>query len=350
MPKPHVAYVIDPRFPGGTSSAVAAEIEVVCKFARVSVYGLETAMFSNRDVSPVLASVLERLGLALIWDAKTISADVVLFHNPSCLKFQDKIDVKIITSHLIVIAHENFLRPQGAEAFDVANCMSQIELCSVAVKRTLAPISDWNRTTIEDWLTLKGKLNQWSILETDWFNICSFDVQEPNTRISDRRGRLSRPGYEKFPQNEVMETCFPLHAECNVILGADALMANASSPAHWTLFPFRSMPVARFFEMIDFMIYFTAPTFRESFGRVMAEAIAAGKIVISDPETARIFKGSVIPAQPDDVEEIVQGYLKDPSKYGADVKSAQAILDEFSPHAFTQNLGPIIIDPLKAVA
>jgi hypothetical protein len=350
MPKPHVAYVIEPRFPGGTSSAVAAEIEVVSKFARVTVHGLSTSMFSGRDVSPNLHATLDRLGLEVLWDCPTISGDVVLFHNPSCLKFQDKIATKIITSHLIVIAHENFLRPAGAEAFDVAHCMAQISACSVALRKSLAPISDWNRETISQWHAKGGRLDNWSILDVDWFNICAFDILDPQPQISDRRGRLSRPGYEKFPTNDVMETCFPATAECNVILGANPLMADPMVPAHWTLYPFRGLPVDRFFEMIDFMIYFTAPTFRESFGRVMAEGIAAGKIVISDPDTARIFKGAVIAAQPDQVDGIIQSYLKSPAKYAKDVRSAQAVLSQFSPDAFARQLGPILTAPEKAIA
>jgi hypothetical protein len=350
MSKPHIAYVIDPRFPGGTSSAVAAEIEVVAQFARVTVHGLATSMFKGRDVSPNLHSALDRLGLEVVWDATTISADVVLFHNPSCLKFQEKIHARIITQHLIVVAHENFLRPSGAEAFDVALCMGQISDCSVALKLSLAPISDWNRETINRWLDTTGRLDNWTILDVDWFNICAFENLEPETTISDRRGRLSRSGYEKFPQNNVMEICFPAHAESNVILGADALMADPLVPMHWKLHPFRGLPVARFFEMIDFMIYFTAPTFRESFGRVMAEGIAAGKIVISDPDTARIFKGAVIAAKPEDVDGIIQSYLDDPQKYAADVLAAQEVLAQFSPQAFKQQIGPILTPKMRAVA
>lgn len=349
MSKPHIAYVIDPRFPGGTSSAVAAEIEVVAEIAQVTVHGLSTAMFKGGDVSPNLLAVLDRLGIEIIWNAQTISGDVVLFHNPSCLKFQEKIKARIVTPHLIVIAHENFLRPSGAEAFDVAQCMDQIAECSVALKRSLAPISDWNRETINNWLETIGRLDGWAILDVDWFNICSFENKEPKTSISDRRGRLSRSGYEKFPQNDVMETCFPDHAETNVILGADVLMADPLVPMHWQLHPFRGLPVARFFEMIDFMIYFTAPTFRESFGRVMAEGIAAGKIVISDPDTARIFKGAVIAARPNDVDGIIQSYLNDPKRYATTVRAAQKTLAQFSPQAFRQQVGPILIPAARAV-
>ena len=41
--------------------------------------------------------------------------------------------------------------------------------------------------------------------------------------------------------------------------------------------------------MIDFFVYFTAPTWQESFGRVVAEAIAAGKVVLTNPDIGATF-------------------------------------------------------------
>ncbi len=69
--------------------------------------------------------------------------------------------------------------------------------------------------------------------------------------------------------------------------------------------PFRGIDVDEFFEAIDFVIYFTSPTWRESFGRVLAEAIAAGKIVISDEQTASSFGGAVISATPKEVDNVI---------------------------------------------
>lgn len=342
MVKPRIAYVLDPRFPGGTSSAVAAELAVVSRIGAVTVHAFSSAMFRGQDAAPQLQDLLLRLDITMIWDSPEIAADIVIFHNPSCLRFQDRFEAKIIARHFIVVAHENFLRPGGAEAFDVAKCMRQLEASSFAIKRTLAPISAWNRSTIADWIASKGKLDAWRILDVDWFNICAFPNEMPVSTPSDRRGRLSRPGLEKFPQRDVMDMCFPPHADANVILGADAFIADDSSPAHWTLIPFRGLQVSRFFDMIDFMVYYTAPTFRESFGRVMAEAVAAGKIVISDPETSRIFGGAVRGAAPEEVEQIIQDYIKSPDLYQADVRTAQEKLERFSPRSFEKQIGAIL--------
>ena len=127
MNKPSISYILDPRFPGGTSSAVAAELELVKTFASVKIYAVSTEMFSGQEAAPQLRDVLLRLNLDLIWGAGEIADDIVIFHNPSCLKYQNSLDIRIIAKHLIVVSHENFLRPGEAEAFDVGKCLGQID-------------------------------------------------------------------------------------------------------------------------------------------------------------------------------------------------------------------------------
>jgi hypothetical protein len=99
--------------------------------------------------------------------------------------------------------------------------------------------------------------------------------------------------------------------------------------------PFRGISVGAFFAAIDVYVYFTAATWRESFGRVIAEAIAAGKLVITDPETARSFGEGVIGAKPCEVDRIVAHHLASPSRYLAQVRLAQAGLDRFSAARFS---------------
>ncbi|MGC3937223.1 hypothetical protein ACOTTU_05410 [Roseobacter sp. EG26] len=341
--RPKIAYVLDPRFPGGTSSAVAAELECVSQTARVEVHAISTAMFPGQPVAPQLASVLRRLNIPLIWDAGEISGDAVILHNPSCLKFQETLDTTIIAKRLVVVAHENFLRPGGAEAFDVARCLDLIARCSVTLERSIAPISPWNRKTVEQWLLANPSYDVWSVLDWDWFNICAFDRHPPTAFPTDRRGRHSRAGFEKFPQRDVMDLCFPQTAKQNTILGADNFLGEPNTPTHWTLYPFGGVSLAHFFEQIDFFVYFTAATWRESFGRVLAEAVAAGKIAISDVDTAASFDGAVIGASPADVTAIVKGYLIDPDRYQDDVLAGQKKLEQFSSQAFRRSFDAFLM-------
>lgn len=331
--RPRVALVLDPRFPGGTSSAVAEEIAAIRPLVRPGIHAVSSRMFPGQDLSPALAAACDAAGLEPVWDAPLIAADTVILHNPAFLKLDETLGRRIVARELIVVTHENFLRPGGAEGFDVAGCLDRIDRGTLAVMKTLAPVSPHNRATVAEWVARNGLRHGWAVAAEDWFNICEFALLPPTDSPRDRRGRHSRPGFEKFPPRPVLDLCFPPHAEASVILGAEVLMAG-DPPPHWQMYPFRGLELARYFEMIDFMVYFTAPTWQESFGRVLAEGIAAGKVVISDPATASGFGGGVIAARPEAVDGIIAGLVADPARYGAHVRAAQAALARFSADAF----------------
>ena len=100
---------------------------------------------------------------------------------------------------------------------------------------------------------------------------------------------------------------------------------DGPSRPHWRMLPYRSMPVSEFMTHLDFMVYFTSSQWRESFGRVLAEGVAAGKVVISDPATAATFHGAVIGARPAEVNAIIAGFIKTPARYRDHVLQAQAL-------------------------
>jgi hypothetical protein len=343
--KPTLAYVIEPRFSGGTSAAVAAELRVAAGLARVAVHAISTRMFKGNDPAPVLADALDDLGLGLTWDSPVIGADLVVLHNPSFLRFQNRLDSRIVCRDLVVVTHENFLRPGDARAFDVLACLEHIRRASLSARKWLAPVSAANRVTVQRWLDGQDGTRGWQMLAEDWFNICDFAAAPSPNRPpppADRRGRLSRPGPEKFPALADLDLCFPPHAAANVILGADRLIAAGIERRHWAMHPFGSLPVADFFGMIDFMVYFTAPTWRESFGRVLAEAMGAGKVVLTDAATAAPFGDGVLACTPAEVDQVISHYLARPDVYAAQVRRGQARLAAFSGAAFAEQLATLL--------
>lgn len=332
-----LALVVDPRFSGGTSAAVAAEIRALADVADLSVAAIETTMFKGRRVRPVIEAALEDKGVPLVWNPPVLRADTIVFHNPSCLRFDATPPPRMSCAQAFVVTHENFLRPNGSEGFDVSRCLDLIERALVCGTRRLAPVSPHNRRTVEAWLAREPR--GWRLTEEDWFNVVDLALTPPNPRPQDRRGRHSRPGFEKFPHFETMLAHFPRHAERCVILGGETLlMGPEPPPAHWDLRRFGETDVARFLEEIDVFVYFTNPNWRESFGRAIAEAIAAGKLVITDPGTAESFGAAVAASDGSDVDAIVAAFLADPSGYVAFVQAAQASLERFAPGAFVHRV------------
>lgn len=334
---PRIALLLDPRFPGGTSSAVAQEIRTMHRRARLTVHALDTRMFRGRSVNPNLEQALDEAGLELDWDSAVIRAPVVVLHNLACLKFDTRCSVRILCDTLIVVTHENFIRPDGNEGFDVAQCLRLVDQAAICRARRLCPVSSYNRQNVADWLVRSG--SDWTLAPFDWFNICDFEMIPPVPSPADRRGRHSRPGFEKFPPLADMKRHFPASATCR-ILGGDSLLLGADAiPSHWEILPFQSLPVDEFLQTIDFFVYYTHPLWRESFGRVLAEAICAGKLVITDHDTAAVFEGAVHPSDGTDLEDIIGSYIADPPAYRRFIEQGQEIVRQrFSPDNFTASV------------
>lgn len=334
--RPQLTLVIDPRFSGGTSSAVAHEIRALAGHADVTVHAVSSKMFKGKDANPRLQQAFDDLGIEPVWDAKVITGDTVVIHNPSFLKFNAAFTPRISCERLVCVTHENFLTPQGEEGFDINLCLGMIESASVCGSRHLSPVSASNRRGVQAWLS--GSQRAWGVTPFDWFNICDFTLVDPVNEPSDRRGRMSRPGWEKFPDTALMAAHFPF-GSVNRILGGDSYLTDPSRlPLHWDVMPFGAEDVSAFLASIDFFVYFTNERWRESFGRVIAEAIAAGKVVITDPATGENFGGSVITSDGTDVNAIIHSFISDPAKYAAFVRRAQQGLSRFGQEEFLKTV------------
>jgi hypothetical protein len=342
-----LALVLDPRFPGGTSTSVAADIAILSRHMRLSVVGIETAMFRGRRVHPAIEAALDDLGMAISWNPPVVHADTIVFHNPSCLRFDTTLAVRLSCAQALVVTHENFLGPNGSEGHDVAACLDLLDAALVCGARRLAPVSPHNRRTVQTWLAREG--SGWPLADADWPMVFDPELTPPTRAPRDRRGRHSRSGLEKFPPIETMLAHFPAHAERCAILGGDGYLRDPSTaPAHWELLRFGEADVADFLAGIDFFVYFTHPLWRESFGRVIVEAIAAGKVVITDPGTAEAFGEAVVASEGSDVDRIIEGFIADPRRYVSFVHRAQRRLSEFRPATFAERVKSLVASGMAA--
>ena len=337
---PRVTLVVDPRFSGGTSTAVASEIRAIAPMTDLKLVALESSMFRGRIAHQSLEDACDETGTPLEWNPETIRSEIVVLHNPSFLKINQSLSTRIVCDRLFVITHENFRRPLGGWGFDVDHCLDLIDTQTLAQRKFLAPISPSNRVGVIEWV--QGLDSRWSVSANDWTNICAFEMLQPTEAPRDRRGRHSRPGFEKFPDLETMKTLFPVEAEAARILGSDSIRPEEAQP-HWDLIPFGGEQVSAFLSTIDFFVYFTNPAWRESFGRSIAEAIAAGKLVITDPATASNFGKGVVSAQPAEVNELIAYFISRPEVYRATVRAAQASLQDFSAEAFLERFRTTIM-------
>ncbi|MFO1142947.1 MAG: hypothetical protein U1E59_11220 [Amaricoccus sp.] len=345
-----MALLVDTRFPGGTAAAVASEIRALAPRVDLKVHDLESALFKRRSPNPAILAALEEVGQRLLPEPPVVHADVVVLHNPTCLRFDSRLRPRLSAPRTIVVTHENFLRPDGSEGFDAAHCLDLVSERTAGGETILAPVSDGNRATVAAWLVRRPG-SDWRLASDNWPNICDLPFLPPTAHPRDRRGRHSRPGVEKFPPLAAMRAQFPPHAERCAILGADSLLRERDSlPSHWDLQPFGAMRVGDFLAGIDFFVYFTHPLLRESYGRAIAEAVAAGKLVVTDPATAEAFGPGVVADDGRGVDGIVAAHISDPGRYAAAVLRAQADLARHRPEPVASRLLALIESEVSADA
>lgn len=303
-------------------------------------------MFAKSEPHLDLARTCASLGIEIELGSKVISDDIIIYHNPSFLKFEKTPLPRLMCDHAIIVNHDNLLTPQGLENYDVAQCLALLEQALLCRRKTMVAVSPYNLDTINRWMADNDV--DFDVSPVFWPNIIDLPLLAPTEAPKDRRGRHSRVGPEKFPPQREMEQLFPPHALYNGILGGNIFMGD-DAPMHWNVHGFRSIGVDQFLGMIDFFVYFTHPGLRESFGRVIAEAISAGKLVITDPVTARNFGAGVVGCTVDQVDAIIQKFVAEPETYVKQVRKAQTDLQAFSPARFLAN-AQSIMDNGKAAA
>ena len=215
-----------------------------------------------------------------------VRADAIVLHNPSCLSFDNGLEPRLSCVRPIVVTHENFLRPGGPEAFDVAHCLALVDgrapagaAAGADLARQSRRVAAWRAATGDGLAHRGGRLAQHRRPA----------LARANPAPRDRRGRHSRPGFDKFPTLPALRAQFP-PMRSPARSSAPTRSAGRGAPPRTGSSTLSGRAGARFLTGIDFFVYFTNPLWQESFGRVIAEAIAAGKVVITDPDTAEALR------------------------------------------------------------
>jgi hypothetical protein len=293
-------------------------------------------MFSGLDYNARLLERIDEFGLNVVEDFSTISSSLVVIHNPSLFRFESSLRFRIVADTVILVMHENPVNAVGQFQYDVAGVIGMIRKASFCNDFVLAPVSPINRGLMEQ--AIAG----YRIAARDWFNIIDVDCVEPKPPQADRRGRHSRPGPEKWPGEETMLKCFPSHSE-NHILGADWVRkAYPKLAAQANLYDFGAVPVELFLNKLDFFVYYHAPAWRESFGRVLAEAIAAGKVVICERYLAETFGEACVAIDVDEIDDTVNEFLDRPISYVDHVTAAQNYIGKFARSKFEDDWSGVL--------
>lgn len=134
-------------------------------------------------------------------------------------------------------------------------------------------------------------------------------------------GRHAGLGPVDWPADEAaMDQAYPRDGSVDVRLMGDGkvamtLLHEVTVPPSWVVFPDGEIDPAVFWRAADFLVKFDSRGRTRGNDREMLEAMAAGTVVITDQETARLYPGLVKIATPETVTQVMEQLRTGPEEY-----------------------------------
>ena len=341
-----VAFMTDFRFPGGTTSLTLKEIEAAAYSGlRVGFIHAESPLNGpSHPVSPKLFDMqlqgkVEQIGLQ-----DTATVNLLVIRHPSVTTFMDKTTTNLkVRKSTIIVNNPPVLKGGTGMVFDLPMSISNIDRL-FNHRTTVTAESGVTRNLCETLVPIDR------LSTATWPGLVSLgELVEPDFRSKPTVGRHSRDHALKWPSTPAaFQTAYVSSSFDTKILGGTAELKNKHGQdviEGITVYEFGELEVEDFLRTIDFWVYFHDDKLTESFGMSIAEALAAGKVVILPKYLQSSFGDAAIYATPEDVESIVQILWSNPEKYKQQSERARLyVRQNFTNDAFLDRLRLSMID------
>lgn len=323
-----IALITDIRFPGGTGSSNATEIDIQHEA------GLRTALFhapspqipsKKVPIGPKIATCLNNGRAHLLENSAKVYAPLTIIRHPTVASTRDFLPGNLKTDRVIVVVNHPALRGNGVVDYELVDVIAN-------VKATLGHVPELraNSPLVESYS--RGPRSQDVELGDLWPNV--FRIPASTTRRHPSRpfviGRHSRDSSEKWPDTaETIRQAYPDAEGINVkILGGAKVPARilGSMPPNWNVLEFDPFGPEAFLQSIDVYVYFHHPDWVEAFGRAPCEAMLAGVPAILPRSFEPLFKSAALYCEPHEVLSLVSKLQDDPEFYARRAEAGRAEL------------------------
>lgn len=347
-----VLIIADLRFPGGTSTAIAAEIEAHTRAGySTGLIALKAPVLKfPHPIHPAIRGCIDRGLCELVDPATPVSAGLVLLHHPQSFTHLPARPLRVDGEASLLIVHQPPLDAAGGPFYDWGSIDRNVEAflgtrplwapISPRVREQLLGLSEGPRLHASDWH---------NVLDADAWRLDRRDLAGPVPVI----GRHSRPDPLKWPasRDEILQL-YPASDEFRVrILGVDQALRRllAPVPGNWEVLPFGAITPLDFLRSIDFFVYFHHPRWVEAFGRSIAEAMAAGRLVVLPPYFRSLFQEAAVYAEPAEVVPLLHRFRGDEPARVAQCEQAEAyVRQHFSYARHVERVRSLIGPPVGA--
>ncbi len=288
-----IVLLADPRFPGGSSTALASEIRAAAAAGyRIALVPLAGAVLRRpHPFHPELRALIDAAACDLVAPSTPLSCGLLEIHHPQLLTFLPQQPLRIAAEHRLLIVHHPPFAADGTPFYDVP-AIEGVVSEALGEAPLWAPVGPLVREQL-------AKLPRHPpLLPADWVNILepvpfAGPRDHPNGGPV-RIGRHSRPDPLKWPPDRaaVLEA-YPDDPRFRVrILGGGPFLSELMGeplPSTWEVQPFTPGAAPRFLREVDAYVYFFHPRWVEAFGRAILEALAAGCPAILPEALAPLF-------------------------------------------------------------
>lgn len=331
-----VIIVADFRFPGGTSSAVAAEIRALHQGGfSVALYQMNSPILTSaRSWNDRICRRVEAEQAVVLRPGEAASCDLLLAHSPWLFTRPQPEQPRIEAGLRILVAHHTPTDAKGRLNYD-PELVNRNACRAFGSPFYWAPISPVCRDSFE-----KAGLTR-PQLRFDWANVVFVDDwgRTRSGLLGDRPvlGRHSRPQLDKWGARRAdVLSPYPEGMEVRLLGAGEQVRALIEpAPEKWMVWDFDEMPVKDFLAGLDFFVYFHHPDWIETFGLTVAEAAAAGCVVITHPYLERTFGSAALYCWPEEASRLIRSIAEDPQRFAEQSALGRAVIDErFGPQAY----------------
>lgn len=304
-----ILVVTDPRFAGGTTSAVLADVEAFLALgARVGLMCVHSAYLDDmgETPNPLIAELLDREGVEKVPADGTVRAGTVFLHHPMVFFHGTRERAGISADRTVLVTHHVPFRGDGSLEYDPMRTARRIWR-DFRTKPLWAPISGLCRRQLASFQPLIRLTTE------DWTNIFDAERWQPARAIFEGSelviGRHGRVDPLKWPETAgKIDACLPGGRGRRIrVMGCpvEDLRALGTDMSGWEIVPFGAEPVDRFLDGLDVFSYFHHPRWVETFGRTVAEAALMGRFCVLDPGLEATFGDIAVYCQPAEVSALL---------------------------------------------
>lgn len=342
-----IVLVGDPRFEGGTGTAMASEAKALSDAGyKIGFLPVESALLRRpRPMHPGLQGLISTGAVHLIAPLARVKARLCILHHPQLFETYPVLPIDLVADETVLVVHHPPKDGAGRPYYDAA-----------AINRIVTDLfgpTSWAPVGPKVRAAFAGMPGAPSLTPDDWVNVLDDQAlalaRDGFLGGLPVIGRHSRPDPQKWPATrEAFLAAYPADPDIRVRLlgyGPELDAVVGARPANWDVLPFNALSVRQFLGSIDFFVYFHGPRWIEAFGYAVIEAMASGAVAILPPDFAPLFGEAAICCPVGEVADRVRALHRDVAAYRRQSAAGQALVrDLFGParavHRVAERIGP----------